>query len=49
MAEMCNHKKIFEAQIAFVVILLVSMHYKDTPDIQSPVNWNQFASSEILF
>lgn len=33
MAEMCNRKEIFEAQIAFVVILLVSMHYKDTLDI----------------
>ena len=31
MAEICNHGEIFE--IAFMVIILVSMQYKDTLDI----------------
>lgn len=30
MSEMCNQREVFEAQIASVVIILVSMHYKDS-------------------
>lgn len=33
-AEICNHEEVFETQIAFVVIILIAMHYKDTLGIE---------------
>lgn len=34
MAEICKHEEVFETQIAFVVIILIAMHYKDTLGIE---------------
>lgn len=45
MAEMCSHKYL-KLKFAFVVIILVSTHYKDTGYIES-CKLGEFASSEI--